>query len=101
MISFLLVLWGFLSEDIVRTILGLALIFAYVSTFLTQYVKIEHKVKKTLEVVLAIIALGIIVYGHILTGSFILKVIILFILAIFLLAFIFSYLLPKVHNRYK
>ncbi|MEM3538838.1 MAG: hypothetical protein QXM29_03560 [Nitrososphaerales archaeon] len=68
MISFLL--WGFLSEDIIRTILGLALIFAYVSTFFTQYVKIEHKVKKTLEVVLAIITLGIIVYGYILTGGF-------------------------------
>ncbi|MGB9659884.1 MAG: hypothetical protein ACPLY9_05120 [Nitrososphaerales archaeon] len=98
-VGFFIFLGGFLSENVVTMVVGLALTFASVSAFLTQYVKIEHRVKKASEVVSAIMALGIIAYGYVLTGSLILGVITLFILAMFFIAFILSYLLPRIRSR--
>jgi len=98
LLAFLMILGGFLTEDAVRMVFGIALAFAITSAFLTSYVKSERKIKKALEVVSAFVALGIIIYGYVLTGSLLLGILTLFITVMFSIAFIVSYLLPKIHK---
>lgn len=98
-LGILMFLSGFTSGNVVMMVIGVALTFAFTSVFLTSYVESEHRLKKALEVVSAILALGIIVYGYVLTGSFILGVITLLIVAVFFVAFTLSYLLPKIRNK--
>ncbi|MCP8318206.1 MAG: hypothetical protein L6N95_00070, partial [Candidatus Methylarchaceae archaeon HK01B] len=61
----------------------------------------EHRFKKALEVVCAIVALVIIIYGYVITGSFLLGVMTLFIVAIIFIGFLLSYLLPRIRSKFK
>jgi hypothetical protein len=99
LVFFLMFLSGLFSGNVVTMVIGAALTFAYTSVFLTSYVESEHRLKKDLEVVSAILALSIIVYGYVLTESFILGVITLLIVVMFFVAFTLSYLLPKIRNK--
>jgi len=98
-LGFLMFLGGFFSENIVTMIVGVSLVFASASVFLTSYVKSESMFKKASEVVSGIISLGIIVYGYVLTGNLILGIMTLFVASMFLVAFTLSYLLPKLRNK--
>jgi len=80
-------------------VVGIAVSFGYVSSYLTAYVRSDHRVKRVLEVVFAIVALGAIVYGYIVTGSLILGVMTIFIVAMMFVAFTLSYLLPRVRSE--
>lgn len=100
--GFLTLLSGVVSGNVVTMVCGTVMAFGATSAFLTSYVKSEHRVKRTLEVGSALVALGVIVYGYAITRSLILGVITLFIVAMVFVAFILSYLLPRIRsNRMK
>ena len=90
---------GFVSGNVVTMVVGIAVSFGYVSSYLTAYVRSDHRVKRALEVVFAIVALGVIVYGYIVTGSLILGVMTMFIVAMMFIGFTFSYLLPRIRSE--
>jgi len=98
-LGFLAFLSGFLSENVATMVVGLAMVFANTTAFLTYHVKSQHRVKRASEIVSLIATLGIIVYGYVLTGSFILEVITLFIVAMGFFAFLVSYLLPRIRSK--
>jgi len=98
-LGFLMVLSGVISENVVTFIVGAAVASAATSRYLTSQVKSERRVKKTSEVVSAIIAIAIIIYGYTITGSLILGVLTLFIAVMFFVAFILSWLLPRIRSR--
>ena len=100
-LGFLAFLSGFLSENVATMVVGLAMVFANTTAFLTYHVKSQHRVKRASEIVSLIATLGIIVYGYVLTGSFILEVITLFIVAMGFFAFLVSYLLPRIRSKSK
>ena len=98
-IFFLMFLSGFLSENAVYMVIGLAMTFAMASTFLTSYIRSDHIVKRALEVVFTFLLYGIIVYGYIVTRSFILGAIMLFIVVLLFATITLSYLLPRIHRK--
>ncbi|MCS7374696.1 MAG: hypothetical protein NDF56_06940, partial [archaeon GB-1845-036] len=100
-LGFSMFLFGFLSGNIVKEVIGLALTFAVISLFFTYYIKSELKVKRFLEAIFGVTSLGIIVYGYFITGSLILEIVTLFVIVMMLIAFILSYLLPKIHTKAK
>jgi hypothetical protein len=100
-LGFLMVLSGIASGNVVPIIVGAAVAFAGTSAYLTSHVKSEHRVKKTSEVVSAMIAMAIVIYGYVITGSLILGVITLFTAVMFFIAFTLSYLLPRIHGRFE
>jgi len=97
--GFLTVLSGISSGNTVAMIVGIVMVFMFTSVYLTSYVKSEHRAKRALEVVSALVAIGAIMYGYAITGSLVLGVITLFILIIFFFAFVVSYLLPRIRSR--
>lgn len=98
-LGFLMVLSGIASGNVVAIIVGAAVAFAGASAYLTSHVRSERRVKKTSEVVSAMIAMAIVIYGYVITGSLILGAITLFIAVMFFVAFTLSYLLPRIHGR--
>lgn len=90
-----------MSNKVVTIIFGTFLLYAIASTFLTSYVKSDHIVKRTLEVVLLFMAFGVVVYGYVITRSLILGIMLLFVAALFFVAFVLSYLLPKIRSKSK
>jgi len=99
-LGFMMFLSGFLSENVVMKIVLMGQAFAATSIYLTSYVEGEHRVKKALEVVSALVALEIVVYGYVITGSLILGVLTLFIAAMVIFAFVTSYFLPRIRRKY-
>lgn len=97
--GFLTLLGGVIDGNDVMIFVGAVMAFGFTSAYLTSYVKSERRVKKTLEIVFAMIAFGVLFYGYIQTGSFILEVITLFIVGMIFLAFVVSYLLPKIRSK--
>lgn len=97
----IVVLIGIVSNKVVTIIFGTFLLYAIASTFLTSYVKSDHIVKRTLEVVLLFMAFGVVVYGYVITRSLILGIMLLFVAALFFVAFVLSYLLPKIRSKSK
>ncbi len=100
-LGFLMFLSGVISGDVATIVIGGLLAFAVTSGYLTSHVRSEHRVKKTLEVVSAMIAMAMVICGYVITGSFILGVMTLFIAVMFFVAFILSYFLPKIRNKSK
>lgn len=98
-LSFLLLLSGVASGNIVTVIIGATLVFAGASMYLTSRVESESRVKKALEVVSAIIAMAIVVFGFAITGSLLLGFLTCFIAVMFSIAFTLSYLLPKLRGE--
>jgi len=98
-LGYVVLLSGVVSGNVVTIVVGIVYTSVATSAFLMYYVESEHRVKRALEVVFAMIAFGVIVYGYIVTGSLILGVITLFIVAMFFVAFILSYLLPKIRSK--
>lgn len=96
---FFLFLGAVVSRDVVYSVLGAALVFAFLSAFLTSRVKSERKVKKALEVVSGAISIGILVFGYVVTGSFLLGIMTLVIVVLMFIAFTLSYLLPKMRQK--
>ncbi len=92
LLGFLMFLSGFYSGNVVTATLGVALVFAGVSSFLALHVASESRLKKALEVFSAVGAVGIIVCGYFLTGSIILAIITALIMVLMSVAFLFSYL---------
>lgn len=90
---------GFYSGSAVTATLGLAIVFAGVSNFLTLHVASENKLKKALEAFSAIGAVGIIVCGYFLTGSIILAIITALVIVLISVAFLLSYVLPKIRSE--
>jgi uncharacterized membrane protein HdeD (DUF308 family) len=89
----------FYSGSAVTATLGVAIVFAGVSNFITLHVASENKLKKALEVFSAVGAVSIVVCGYFLTGSIILAMIIALVLVLMSVAFLLSYLLPKVRSK--
>ncbi len=89
---------GFYSGDVVTATLGVALVFAGVSGFLTVHVAGDCRLKKALEVFSAVGAIGIIVCGYFLTGSIVIAIITALVTVLMAVAFILAYLLPKVRR---
>ena len=98
-LGYVVLLSGVVSGNVDTMIFGTVYTSVATSAFLMYYVESEHRVKKALEVVFAMIAFGVSFYGYIQTGSFILGVITLFIVAMFFFAFVVSYLLPKIRSK--
>lgn len=99
LLGFLMFLSGFYSGNVVTSTLGVALVFAGVSSFLTLHVASENRLEKALEVVSAVGAVGIIVCGYFFTGSIILAIITVLVMVLMSVAFLLSYLLPNVRSR--
>ncbi|MEM1562076.1 MAG: hypothetical protein QXJ19_02255 [Candidatus Bathyarchaeia archaeon] len=93
-LGFLMLLDGFLFEESVMKIFGLATVSAAASLFF-MHIESENRVKRILEAIFSAISLGIITYGYFITRSLILGVATLFIFVMFLVALILSYFLPK------
>ena len=100
-LGFLALLSGVVSGNVVMMVFGTVIAFLATSAFLMHYVKSEHRVKRALEVVSALVALVIVVYGYVVTGSFILGVMTLFIVTMVFVAFMLSYLLPRIRSKSK
>jgi len=98
-LGFLMFLSGFYSGSAVTAILGVAIVFAGVSNFLTLHVASENKLKKALEVFSAVGAVGIVVCGYFLTGSIILAMITALVIVLMSVAFLLSYVMPKVRSK--
>jgi hypothetical protein len=98
-LGILMFLSGFVSGNVVTMVVGIAVAFGHVSSYLTAYVRSDHWVKRALEVIFAIVALGVIVYGYIVTGSLILGVMTIFIVAMMFIGFTLSYLLPRIRGE--
>lgn len=90
---------GFLSENAVTMVLGLAMAFWGTSAFLTYSIRSDHVVKRALEVGFAFLAVGVIGYGYIITRSLILGAIIMFIVVMLFIGFTLSFLLPRIHRK--
>lgn len=101
MLGFLMFLTGFLSGNIITTVIGLAVAFANALVFFVYHIKSELRVKRFLEVIFGAVSIGITVYGYLVTGSIILEIATLFIVAVILIAFMLSYFLPKIHAEVK
>jgi len=97
----LTLLSGVISGNAVTIIVGTVMAFGSTSAYLTSYVKSDHRVKRTSEVIFTLLTFGIVVYGYIITRSFFLGVITLFILTVGFVAFVVSYLLPKIRGKSK
>jgi hypothetical protein len=98
-LGFLTLLTGVIEKDDVTIFVRAVMAFGFTSAYLTSYVKSEHRVKRALEVIFAIITFGIIIYGYFVTGSLILGVITLFMVVMVFVAFLLSYLLPNLHRN--
>jgi len=98
-LSFLALLSGVISGNMVTIVFGAVLAFGFTSSYLTSYVKSEHRLKKALEVIFMLLTFGVIVYGYIVTRSLILGVITLSIVALIFFAFVVSYLLPRIRSK--
>lgn len=98
-IGFLVLLSGVVSSRPDMIVLGTVWLFAATSAYLAFYVKSEHRVRRTLEVIFALLALGVAVYGYVVTGSFILGVVTLLIVIMGFIALLLSYLLPKIRRE--
>ncbi|MGB9853680.1 MAG: hypothetical protein ACPLRY_02590 [Candidatus Bathyarchaeales archaeon] len=98
-LGFLMFLSGFYYGDAVRATLGVALVFAGFSSFLTLHIASESVLKKALEVVSAVGAVGIIVCGYFLTGSAFLAIITALVIVLMSVAFLLSYVSPKVRSK--
>ncbi len=98
-LGFMAFLSGFVSGDVVSMVIGAAMKFGTMSAYLAAYVKSELRVKRALELALALLTFGIISYGYLVTGNLILRVIVSFMVAIILFAFAVSYLLPRIRGR--
>ncbi|MEM1674481.1 MAG: hypothetical protein QXN24_06100 [Candidatus Bathyarchaeia archaeon] len=98
-LGFLMLLNGFLFEESVMKIFGLASVSAAASLFLMHYIESENRVKRILEAIFSAISLGIITYGYFITRSLILGVTTLFIFVMFLVALILSHFLPKARSH--
>ncbi|MEM0050561.1 MAG: hypothetical protein QXW39_08545 [Candidatus Bathyarchaeia archaeon] len=98
-LGFLMLLNGFLFEESVMKIFGLASVSAAASLFLMHYIESENRVKRILEAIFSAISLGIITYGYFITRSLILGVTTLFIVVMFLVALILSHFLPKARSH--
>jgi len=95
-LGLLLFLSGFLSQNIITMVVGALQAFAALSVFLTSNVRSQHRAKRSLEIVSALIALAIAIYGYVITGSLVLGAIILLVVAILFVAFTLSYVLPRI-----
>jgi len=98
-LGFLMFLSGFYSGSAVTATLGVAIVFAGVSNFLTLHVASENKLKKALEVFSAVGAVGIIFCGYFLTGGIILAIITALVIVLMSVAFLLSYVLPKIRSK--
>ncbi|MEM2812183.1 MAG: hypothetical protein QXH62_04570, partial [Candidatus Bathyarchaeia archaeon] len=76
-LGFLMLLDGFLFEESVMKIFGLATVSAAASLFF-MHIESENRVKRILEAIFSAISLGIITYGYFITRSLILGVATLF-----------------------
>lgn len=100
-LGFLVLLSGIVSSRVDTIVAGAVFLFVATSTYLTYYVKSEHRVKRALEVIFMLLALGSVIYGYAITRSVILGVITLFIAVMIFIAFTLSYLLPRIHRKLK
>jgi hypothetical protein len=96
-----LFLSGFLSGGFVTMVTGICLLLAIASSFLTSRVKSDHIAKRAFEVIFLLAAFTAIVFGYITTRSLIFGIQLLFIVAILFVAFMLSYLLPKIHAKFR
>ncbi len=80
-------------------VVAIMIAFFYPSLFLTSYVKSDHIVKRTLEVIFMLLAFGVVIYGYAITGNLILGVMTVFIVTMVIVAFILSYLLPRIRRE--
>ena len=90
---------GLVSSRFDMMVVGASGLFAATSAYLTSYVKSEHRVKRTLEVIFMLLAFGVVIYGYVVTRSLILGVITLFIVAMTFAAFTLSYILPRIRGK--
>jgi len=98
-LGFMAFLSGFVSGNVVSMVIGTAMTFGTTSAYLTSYVKNERRIKRSLELALALLTFGIVSYGYVVTGSLILGVIVFFMVAMILFAFTVSYLLPRIRRK--
>jgi Ca2+/Na+ antiporter len=98
-LGFFLLLSGIVSGNVVTSIVALALVLAGLSAFLTSHVRSMNRMKQTLEIASATVALGLFAIGYIMTGSLILGILTLFTVAMIFVVFTLSYLLPRIRSR--
>ena len=94
-LALMIVLIGIMSNKIVTILFGTFLFSVIASSFLTSYVKSDHIVKRTLEVILLFMAFGVVIYGYVITRSLILEAVLLFALALFAVALCYHISCPK------
>jgi hypothetical protein len=98
-LGILTLLSGFFSGNVVTMIVGVVMALGNASLLLTSYVSSDHIVKRSLEVILMLLAFGVVVYGYVVTGSVILGVMTMSIVVLIFIAFVASYLLPRIRVR--
>jgi uncharacterized membrane protein HdeD (DUF308 family) len=98
-LGFPMFLSGFYSGSAVTATLGVAIVFAGVSNFLTLHFASENKLKRALEVFSAVGAVGIIFCGYFSTGSIILAIITALVIVLMSVVFLLSQVLPKIRSK--
>jgi len=94
----MLFLSGVVSGSVVSMVIGITMTFGTTSAYLTSCIKNERRIKRALELALALLTFSIVLCGYVVTGSLILGVIAFFMVAMILFAFAVSYLLPRIRR---